>query len=467
MNYLDYFNEICKIPHGSGNTKMISDYLVKFAKDNGLTYYQDKANNVIIVREASKGREADEPVIIQGHMDMVAVHDDDYAIDMEKEGLNVKTDGDFLYAEGTSLGGDDGIAVAYALQLLSDKSLVLPGIEAVITVDEEVGMLGADVIDLSVLKGHTMLNIDSEEEGVFLVSCAGGARIDFKYPMNKVEAGDGKAYKILIEGFKGGHSGTEIDKGRANAIEVMGTILKKLNEANLVVGYADIKGGTADNAICNACEAVIYSREIEPALFDIIKIEAMESYASVETDYKITLTEVDAAGKEWFYNNETYLWHFLTSLPNGVIKMSADIEGLVQTSLNKGIITMENGNVNLSISVRSSVDSEKDDLLDTLKRIAKEHGAETSVRGDYPGWAFRKESPIRDKMVKTYEEMYGKEAEVQALHAGLECGIFAKKIKDLDCVSFGPNIYDIHTTKEKLSLSSAERTWEFILKVLE
>lgn len=468
MTYLDYFKEMCTIPHGSGNTKMISDWLVSFAKEHNLEYHQDEANNVIIIKEASAGCEEKNPVIIQGHMDMVAVSDADVTIDMTKEGLRLEQDGDFLYAKGTSLGGDDGIAVAYGLALLSDDSLKLPRIELVVTVDEEVGMLGADVIDVSPCKAKTMLNVDSEEEGIFLVSCAGGARIDLHFPMQEIQGDMGAAYKITVDGLIGGHSGTEINKGRANAIVILGQIIKKLYDSKLLLGFNSIKGGTADNAICNSAEAIVLCKPVEPELFEIIKFEVFEKYLSVETDAKMSLFRmaVEAESLKWYRNSKFCACSFLTAIPNGVISMSKDIDGLVETSLNQGIIFMDENGINLSISVRSNIDEKKAELLKTITDIADNFEASYNVHGDYPGWAYRKESPLRDKMVSVYRKMYGAEPEIQALHAGLECGVFAKKIPDLDCISFGPNMFDIHTTKERLSLSSAERVWNFILEVL-
>lgn len=466
MTYLDYFKELCKIPHGSGNTKAISDYLVDFAKAHNLEHYQDDVNNVIIIKEASKGREGDEPIIIQGHMDMVAVKEENCDINMLTDGLRIKEEGDFIYAEGTSLGGDDGIAVAYALALL-DSDLNLPRIEAVITVDEEVGMDGAEAIDLSMLKGHTMLNVDSEEEGIFLVSCAGGARVDFAYDCTTeatVEKKDNeKIYEISMSGFIGGHSGTEINKGRANAIRIMCRLLKKLSDAGFMLALSDIEGGTADNVICNSCKATILCKPLEPELFDMFKYEAMDSFLGTEKDAVITLKEKEDSCT--FYQAGDFL-HFLISLPNGVMAMSQNVEGLVETSLNHGIISMKDGIVNLSLSVRSNINEKRDELIKTLKELAEIRPVKMGTRGVYPGWAYKEESPLRDKMIRVYKEMYNEEPKVEALHAGLECGLISEKIPGLDCVSFGPNIYDIHTTKEKLSLSSAERTWEFIKRVV-
>ncbi len=467
--YLEYFKEMCAIPHGSGNTKKVSDWLKAFAIENNLEYHQDEYNNIIIIKEASEGCEDKAPVIIQGHMDMVAVKDSDANINMETDGLELETDGDFLYAKGTSLGGDDGIAVAYGMALLTDTEHKFPRLEMVVTVDEEIGMLGALKLDLSCLKGSTMLNLDSEDEGVFLVSCAGGARIDFSFPMEESRDDIGSVYKISILGLLGGHSGTEIDKGRANAIVLMGRILRKLADAKLLIAISDIAGGTADNAICNACEAVVLCKPVEPELFEIIKFEVLEEYMSVETEAKLSLDRlaIKPEDKKWFHNPEAALDRFLVSLPNGVISMSSDIEGLVETSLNAGIISMDEAGVTLSISVRSNLDEKKEELIKNLLDIGDMYGAKSNVHGNYPGWAYKKDSPLREKMVSLYKEMYGSNPKVEALHAGLECGVIAKKIKGLDCVSFGPNLYDIHTTKERLSLSSAERTWEFILRILE
>lgn len=467
MNYLDFFKELCAIPHGSGNTEAIGNYLCEFAKERSLEYHKDELGNVIIIKEASAKRACDEPVIIQGHMDMVAVKDDGIDKDMTKEGLDLETDGDFLFAKGTSLGADDGIAVAYALALL-DSDLELPRLEVVITVDEEVGMEGASGIDLSCLKGHTMLNLDSEEEGDFIVSCAGGARVDFAYDCSgepKVEKTPGlKIYEISMEGFLGGHSGTEIHKKRANAIRIMCKLLRKLSDAGIMAGLGDYRGGVADNAICNSCKAVILSKPIEPELFDMMKYESMDSYLGTEKNAQITFKEIDADMD--FYKEGDFL-HFLNSLPDGVVSMSKDMPELVETSLNHGIIKMQDGIVSLSLSIRSNVNEKKEELKKTLKELAEIRPVKMNIHGDYSGWAYREVSPLREKVVSLYEKMFGKKPNVLSIHAGLECGVLSGKIKDLDCVSCGPNIYDIHTTKERLSLSSAERMWEFLKELLK
>lgn len=466
MNYLDYFKKLCEIPHGSGNIEKISKYLTDFANELGLENYRDNTGNVVIIKEASKGREADEPIIIQGHMDMVAVKEEGALIDMTKDGLFLDTDGDFLFAKGTSLGGDDGIAVAYAMDLLSNDYNT-PRIEAVITVDEETGMDGAKAIDLSMLKGHTMLNLDSEEEGIFLVGCAGGARVDFCYDLTGepfIEDKDNlKAYEIEIGGLLGGHSGTEIDKHRGNAIRIMCKILKKLFDAGMLQGIGNIKGGTADNVIAGNARALILAKNIESEFFDMIKYESIVNYMAVEKNVCITCKEKEKEGR--FYPAGDFL-HFLTSLPDGVMAMSEDVPGLVETSLNHGTISMQDGKITIGILLRSGKNNKRDELIETLRDLTSVRPVSMTVYGEYNSWEYRQDSPLRDRLVEIYEEMFKKKPLVQILHAGLECGILTDKIPNLDCVSFGPNIYDIHSTKEKISISSAERTWQLILKFL-
>ncbi len=471
MNYLDFFREISEIPRGSGNTRAISDYLVSFAQNRKLEYYRDDYNNVVIIKEASKGREDDEPLIIQGHMDMVAVSDDP-AIDMKVTGLSLCEDEEYLWADKTSLGADDGIAVAYGLALLDSEEISHPRLEMVVTVDEEIGMLGAEKIDLSMLKGHTMLNIDSEEEGIFWVSCAGGTRMDVFYPLKNLSSDylkDGVVYDISIDGLIGGHSGTEIDKGRANAIVLMNVILAKLHEAHLLIGINGIKGGTADNAIAACCSARIFSKAIEPELFDIIKFEALENYLGIEKDARITLKELEGYSMNpdaWYLLMDTGYTGFASTLSNGVLAMSRDIDGLVETSLNQGLISLENGEIKIGLSIRSMINDKKDDVVYAITDKGYSYGAHFDVYGDYCGWEYRADSPLRNKMIETYKRMFNEEPEVKALHAGLECGVLSQKIKDLDCVSFGPWIYDIHTTREKISLKSAERIWNFIVELI-
>lgn len=465
----EYFEEICNIPHGSGNVEQISDYLVKFAKDRNLEVLQDELKNVIIIKEATPGYENEPAVIIQGHMDMVAVHKPELCIDMTKEPLKVGIDGDNIYAEGTSLGGDDGIAVAYALAILDSNELSHPRLEVVITVDEEVGMDGARGIDLSMLKGNRLLNLDSEEEGIFWVSCAGGGRIGSILEYEAAEM-TGEVYRLTISGLTGGHSGAEIHKERGNSNILCGRFLWKL-ASKVSFGLVSAKGGVADNAICRETIAeIVLNKEEILAFTEVVK--AFESEIKVELATKdsgvYVKTEALGADTKRCVCGESLkrVCALLYSLPNGVQAMSADMEGLVETSLNLGILEITPEKFLAEFAVRSSVESAKYALVDKVKAVTALAGGYTEETGDYPGWAYRVDSPLRDKMAALYEEMYGEKPQIAAIHAGLECGLLAGKIADLDCVSFGPNMKDIHTTEETLSISSTKRVWVFLVQLL-
>ena len=470
QNVFHFFEEITKIPHGSGNVGQISDYLVKFARDRGLCCIQDELKNIIIVKEAVPGYEDEPTVILQGHMDMVAVKKPDCDIDMAKEGLRIAVRGDEIYAEGTSLGGDDGIAVAYALALLDSDTIKHPRLEVIVTVDEEVGMDGARGIDLSMLTGNRMVNLDSEDEGIFLTSCAGGARVKGKLPLSEAQR-QGVAVEVTVGGLLGGHSGGEIHKERGNSNCLMGRLLYRLAET-FDIGISRLQGGLADNAIPRETKAVLVVEERDKeAILDMVK--------TVEGEIRAELSSKDpgaflAAGEgrpgSWLCTTaedtaKAAAW--LIALPNGVQAMSADMHGLVETSLNLGILSYEDGSLLADFSVRSSVESAKRSLIDRLCAVIGLAGGSFLVSGDYPGWKYRKDSPLREKMTALYEKMYGKAPKVEAIHAGLECGILGSKIADLDCVSMGPDMKDIHTTEETLSISSTGRVWEFLVRLLE
>ncbi|MBQ7920662.1 MAG: aminoacyl-histidine dipeptidase [Lachnospiraceae bacterium] len=465
----EYFEEICNIPHGSGNVEQISDYLVKFAKDRNLEVIQDEFKNVIIIREATPGFENEPAVIIQGHMDMVAVHKPELCIDMTKEPLKVGIDGDNIYAEGTSLGGDDGIAVAYALAILDSNELSHPRLEVVITVDEEVGMDGARGIDLSMLKGNRLLNLDSEEEGIFWVSCAGGGRIGsiLEYEASEMA---GVVYQLTISGLTGGHSGAEIHKERGNSNILCGRFLWKL-ASKVSFGLISTKGGVADNAICRETIAeIVLNKEDVFAFTEAVKAFEAEIKVELATKDSGVYVKAEALGTDTKKcvcgESLKRVCALLYSLPNGVQAMSADIAGLVETSLNMGILEITPEKFLAEFAVRSSVESAKYALVDKVKAVTALAGGYTEETGDYPGWAYRVDSPLRDKMAALYEEMYGEKPQIAAIHAGLECGLLAGKIDDLDCVSFGPNMKDIHTTEETLSISSTRRVWEFLVQLL-
>lgn len=478
-----FFEEIAGIPHGSGNMGQISDHLVQFAKKRGLFCIQDNLKNVIIIKEASPGYESEPAVILQGHMDMVAVKKPDCGMDMKTQGLRLAVDGDKIYAEGTSLGGDDGIAVAYCLALLDSDSIRHPRLEVVITVDEEAGMDGARGIDLSMLTGNRMINLDSEDEGIFLASCAGGARVRCHLPAVRSEA-EGFVYEITLGGLQGGHSGAEIHRERGNSNCLIARVLRNLG-SRLPIRLVSIKGGLADNAIPRETKAVVLVPKgcelfdcmeknpdqpglVDEVLEDIgmeIKEELLTRDPGFSLKWKGNVTE---AKVQAFSAEDTgKAAAMLIALPNGVQAMSADMPGLVETSLNLGILEDEEQGVGAEFSVRSSVESAKNALIDRLRAVVSLAGGSIAVTGDYPGWPYRKDSPLREKMIRVYEEMYGAKPRVEAIHAGLECGILGSKIADLDCVSIGPDMRDIHTTEETLSISSTGRVWEYLVKLLE
>ena len=462
-----YFEEICAIPHGSRNTKMISDYLVGFAKAHNLTYHQDEMNNVILFAPGTCGMEDRPPVILQGHIDMVCEKEVSCPIDMATEGLDVTHDGTCVYAKGTTLGGDDGIAAAMALALLADDTIPHPPLEVVMTTEEEIGLLGATAIDLSQLKGRTLINLDSEAEGVFTVSCAGGCTACISLPVER-RAVYGPCIRLTVDGLQGGHSGADIHLKRANANKIMGEFMSRIQKL-MPLCLTSLSGGAKDNAIPRSCQATLVAMGINLERINDIAAALQEEVRANydEPDATVQAFDVDALGGNSLSTESTAkVISLLCSAPNGVQKWSADIEGLVQTSLNLGIAKLGD-RFSATFSVRSSVNSEKQEVLDQLKALADMLDAAYSQDGEYPAWEYRKESHLRDTMVRIYREMFAQEPKVEAIHAGLECGLFSQKLPDLDCVSIGPNILDIHTTRERLEIASTERVWKFLLEVLK
>ena len=461
-----FFEELCAIPHGSGNTKELSDWIADFAQRRGLWYCQDRANNVVVKKPASPGYEAAEPVILQGHIDMVCEKTAACEKNMEKEGLDLVTIGDEVYAKGTTLGGDDGIAVAMILAVLDDDELSHPPIEAVFTSDEEIGLLGAAALDTSILAAKRLINIDSEDEGVFTVSCAGGARANCAIPVTR-ELFVGSPLRLRIEGLRGGHSGMEINKGRANAAKLLGRTLYMLQQRSSF-RLCSVSGGMADNAIPVAAEATLVGDE------SAVRALAEEAQSLFRNEYLAADPAIcvfaEPCTPEFDPMSETStadIICFLNCAPNGVRAMSMEIDGLVQTSLNFGILSTEDAAVKASFSVRSSVDSQKEMLLDELRCLTNRLGGGMGVTGDYPGWAYLTESPLRDLMAGVFERQYGYAPKIEAIHAGLECGLFAGKIPGLDCVSIGPDLEAVHTPAEKLHIASTQRTWALLKETLQ
>ena len=462
-----FFEELCAIPHGSGNTKLVSDWLVSFAKERNLEHYQDELNNVIIIKEASAGYENAEPVILQGHMDMVCEKAPDCTKDMAVEGLDLAVDGDTVLARGTTLGGDDGIAVAMMLAVLDDDTMCHPRLECVFTVDEETGMEGAMGLDVTPLKARRLLNLDSEDEGVFTVSCAGGNLTTCEIPVKRAPypfAG-GVCLTIRVEGLLGGHSGAEIHKGRANANVLLGRLLYHVAPNLRIVS---VNGGLKDNAIPVSAAAVVCVKDP-----DFVRVTCGTLEAAFRNEYAVTDPDirvfVDAGGEglpmDWPSTKQIIT--LLTCCPNGIYAMSPDIPGLVQTSLNLGILATAEDHVTASFCIRSSIESQKEMLVEKICQLMiGMEGATVSVSGDYPGWQYRHNSPLRDLMTEVFTEQYGYAPRVEAIHAGLECGLLGGKIPGLDCVSIGPDMQDIHTFRERLHIASTQRLWALVVETL-
>ena len=465
-----YFEDLAGIPHGSTDTKKISDYCVRFAKEHGLVYYQDKLNNVIIIKEATRGYENSPGIIIQGHLDMVCEKITEDTIDFLEQGLTLDIDGDYLFAKDTSLGGDDGIAIAMALAVLASNDLKHPRIEAVFTVDEEIGMLGAAELDVSVLTAKKFLNIDSEAEGVFTVSCAGGVTAESNLPILR-QSFEGTLCKLSIKGLMGGHSGVEIHKGRGNANVLMGRLLYTISK-KFPFRINALAGGQKDNVITNEASSEILLSEDK---FDMLQEIVLSYHAALKHEFKtsdpgvaVTLEKLQNTSIKSLDEESTKKIIFiLMNFPRGIQSMSMDIDGLVQTSLNLGILKLSDNNLSATFAVRSSVETELSALTDRLTSITEYLGGTMSFTGRYPAWEFKKDSSFRDTLTSIYKKQYGESPKIEAIHAGLECGLFSGKIKDLDCVSIGPDMSGVHSVNERLSISSVERVWKFLTAVLE
>ena len=463
---IEHFYEICKIPHGSGDMEKISDFCVDFAKKNRLKYVKDDACNVIIYKNASTGYEAFEPIILQGHLDMVCQKESDLDFDFLTDDIKVLNSGDFLTADGTTLGADNGIAVAIIMAILESETLPHPAIEAVFTTDEEVGMLGASVLDTSLFKSKKMINIDSEEDDTVTVSCAGG--LDFT-ATKKLETCKklGTELLITINGLKGGHSGVEIDKHRVNANILMGRVLNTINgDFDLI----SINGGDKGNAIPNCCVAHILTDKSDKILAQINEISNQISteIAANEGNFKLTLENLGNNTANVFGNDaKRDIIYSLLLVPNGIINMSAEIKGLVETSLNLGILKTENNLITMHFALRSNKKSALEFLADRLKAFYKNLDFEIKTGGFYPPWEYRANSELQELYCKTYKEIVGENPKVEAIHAGLECAVFSGDIKGLDCISIGPSLYDVHTVNERMSLSSTEKLINILIKMLE
>ena len=462
-----FFEEICGIPHISYHEKELSDYCVAFAKERGLYYEQDEHANVLIIKDATPGYEDVEPIIIQGHLDMVGDKLATCPIDMEKEPIEIMVEGDYITANGTTLGGDDGIAIAYGLAVLDSKDIPHPRLEVVLTVSEETGLEGAKAINLDSCKAKRLLNIDSEEEGVFTAGCAGGMRVDNVIPMESV-VNKGVYCEVKTNGLLGGHSGIEIHKGRVNGNVLMGRFFLALKE-KAEFSIVEMAGGVKDNVIPKNAAASFLVKDVDTvkAVVGTLNAQLKAEYGTADPEAELVLTVGEE--KECTVLSECSkekVITFLNLMPNGVQAMSQDLPGLVETSLNMGVMKVDAAELKISFSLRSSVVTAKEYLAAKIKQMTEMLGGTVAFRGDYPAWPYARESKLRDLCLEIYKNQYGKEAKVDIIHAGLECGILSGKIEGLDCISLGPDMFDVHTPDEKISISSIARVWEFLKSVL-
>ena len=471
----EYFALLSSVPHGSGNMKPIADICENFARERGLECIRDAADNIIIKKPGTAGYENSAPLILQGHLDMVCAKDPDCEKDMATEPIELYVDGDCLRARGTSLGGDNIIAVAMTMAILDSDDIPHPPIEAVFTVDEEVGLLGASALDFSNLKAKRMLNLDSEEEGVFTVCCAGGVRVNATIPLTFEDtSADSIAYKITVSGLMGGHSGVDIDKGRESANRLIIRFLAKLHE-KVEFGLSALEGGQLDNVICPESNAVIVikndAKTIAALLSEVAKYDAIfkNELAAGDGGVAVSASACALPARCVLHRESVKALATLYLLPYHIQKMSRDFEGLVQTSLNMGVLKLTDDALRFSYSVRSSIASEKNDLVDKIKYLLAlaYDNATVDLHGDYPSWEYKRDSELRDVIMSAYKETTGNDGIVAGTHGGLECGIFSERISGLDCVSMGPNLAEVHSPREMLDIPSVERLWELMKVILK
>jgi len=463
-----YFEQLTRIPRGSGNERQASDYLVGFARQRKLEVVQDEALNIIIRKPGTSGFEHAPAVIIQGHMDMVCEKVVGSQHDFSKDPLSLKIEGDMLRADGTTLGADNGIAVAYGLALLDSGNIPHPPLELLVTTSEETGMDGAHALKAEHLTGKTLLNIDAEEEGVLFVSCAGGGNVTCEFRLHWEKA-DGSTLVIKISGLKGGHSGLEIVQQRANAIKLLGRLLDAARGAG-EFWITALSGGSKANVIAREAQATITGKAQVLAKIEAIAHrltgDLKKEFAAADPDLEVAVTAGDKAERQVDSASTGKLIDFLMITPNGVQSMSKDLEGLVESSMNLGVLEQSGEAIKLTISVRSCVDSITEDLTRKIEVLASLVHARSARFGAYPAWQYEAASSIRDLCASVYKDVSGSEPQIKAVHAGLECGLLKEKLPHTDMISFGPNLYNVHTPKEQLSISSVAKTWAFLTAVL-
>ncbi len=458
------FEDICSIPHGSGNTNQLARWCVAFAENLGLKSIMDDAGNVVIYKKGSQGREEESPVVLQAHLDMVCAKDPDCTIDFTKDGISVETDGETVWANGTTLGADNGIGVAMILAILEDNTLSHPPIEGILTMDEETGLIGAAGFDGSLLQGNRMINLDSEDEGIFTAGCAGGSRLQVVFPVKR-ETNGKPAIMISLQGLTGGHSGIEIHKNRLNANVVLAKIMSRLQK-NAPLQIASFEGGALDNAIAKEANCVFVSTYDVEALEALLAAQKEILKTEEDSDFTFTVTSCEAPETVWDEDTTNRVLQFLSVAPNGVQSMCEDLPDVVETSLNLGILKTCDDSFMSVFSLRSSVEANRTALALKVSTLAKEYGGVPTEGSKYPAWEYRAKSSLRDTMEQVFADCYGKKPVTEVIHAGLECGVFSQKIKDLDAVSIGPDMIDVHTPLERVWVDSVDRTYHYLCKVI-
>lgn len=465
---ISYFKELSSIPRQSGDEKAASDFLVNFAKELDLWVKQDETYNVIVKKPGTEGRENEEAIILQGHLDMVYVVADGVQ-HIYEDGIRVKENGEFICAEGTSLGADNGIAISYAMMLMATKEVSHPPLEFIFTTQEEVGLIGAANLDVSELSGKRIINLDSEEEGTFCSGCAGGVRSAIHIPVVREQRENLERLNVAIKGLKGGHSGMEIHLERGNAIQLTGRILTALKELDVKIGKVEAPGKS--NAISSSANMVVYveKEHVQEVVSKLQKLEAQFQNELSASDY--VEIQIEEAGQEdtcevFAAKTLETLRGILMLMPQGVMNMSMAVPGLVETSINTGNMEEVDGEIILDSALRSSVETEKNYIREKVQTIADVYGVACEWSGEYPGWQYQEVSPLREKAVKAYKELFGKEPKVEAIHAGLECGYWTAKIPNADLLSMGPSMYDVHSPRERVSKQSIANVWELIKEIL-
>ncbi|WP_206459063.1 aminoacyl-histidine dipeptidase [Anaerovorax sp. IOR16] len=467
-----YFEEISAIPRGSGNEKAISEYLIAFAKTHNLQCYHDELNNVVIKKPATKGYEKSPAVMLQGHQDMVCEKNNDVIHDFEKDGIDLIVENGFVRANGTTLGADNGIAVAMMLALLSADDLKHPALECVFTVEEEVGLNGAAGLDASVLDARIMINLDSEEEGIATVSCAGGMRYTMKKDASYETIKQPLLLSIAVKGLLGGHSGSDIHLERGNANKIMGRLLQSvLKETKMQL--VSIKGGNKDNAIPRECISTLAfsnqeERNIAFKILEGLKKDLLEELHADEPSFAMEIKQSeDDSVDAWTRKETENIINLIFLSPDGAQKRNVRQGGFIVASLNMGVVESNDKGITIVFAPRSSISSLQEEIVQRLTLLTDEFGFQYKIAGQYPGWSFAEESKIRDAFVESFHRLFGKELQIEAIHAGLECGLFADKLPGLDAIAVGPTMRNCHTPNETMDLASCERTWKLLTDVLE